>query len=191
MASALTSDVPRRADARRNRERLLTAAAAAFAAGGDPSLEKVARDAGVGIGTLYRHFPSREALVEAVYRGELAAVCAAADDLLAEHEPAAALRLWLDRYADFVATKRGMADTFRAMVGDGTLASARTRESVDGAVATLLAAGARAGSLRGDVEPDDVVTLLVGTFVAVDGLDDRARVARLLDLVCDGLRPRA
>jgi hypothetical protein len=75
----------------------------------------------------------------------------------------------------------------RAMVGDGTLASARTRESIDRAVATLLAAGARAGTLRGDVEPDDVVTLLVGVFVAVDGLDDRARVARLLDLVTAGL----
>src|SRR6201994_2154777 len=140
---------PLRADARRNRDALLRAAA--FAAGSDPTLEKIARDAGVGIGTLYRHFPTREALVEAVYRTELAAVCAAADGLLAEHPPAVALRAWMDRYADFVTTKRGMADTFRAMVADGTLASARTRESIDEAVGAMLAAGARAGDLRGDV----------------------------------------
>ena len=181
---------PLRADARRNRDALLRAATAGFAAGDDPTLEKIARDAGVGIGTLYRHFPTREALVEAVYRTELAAVCASVDDLLAAHEPAAALRAWMDRYAEFVTTKRGMADTFRAMVADGTLAQTRTREAIDGAVGTLLAAGARAGTLRGDVLADDVVTLLVGTFVATQGSDDRARLGRLLDLVAEGCAPR-
>lgn len=174
---------PLRADARRNRDALLRAAAAGFAAGDDPTLEKIARDAGVGIGTLYRNFPTREALVEAVYRTELAAVCAIVDDLLATHEPAEALRLWMDRYAEFVITKRGMADTFRAMVADGTVAAPRTRESVDAAVGALLAAGARAGTLRADVEADDVVTLLVGVFVATAGSDDRVRLGRLLDLV--------
>jgi AcrR family transcriptional regulator len=77
------------------------------------TLRKIARDAGVGIGTLYRHFPTREALVEAVYRTELGTVCAIVDDLLAVHEPAEALRVWMDRYAGFVTTKRGMADTLR------------------------------------------------------------------------------
>jgi AcrR family transcriptional regulator len=181
---------PLRADARRNRDALLRAAAAGFAAGDDPTLEKIARDAGVGIGTLYRHFPTREALVEAVYRNELTAVCAIADDLLAAHQPAEALRVWMDRYAEFVTTKRGMADTFRAMIADGTVPAARTRESIDAAVGTLLAAGARAGTLRADVDPDDVVTLLVGVFVATAGSDDRARVGRLLDLVAAGCAPR-
>ncbi len=170
-----------RADAQRNRTRLLDAAAAAFTAGGEVTLEKIARDAGVGIGTLYRHFPTREALVEAVYRTELTAVCAVVDDLLAVHEPAEALRSWMDRYAEFVTTKRGMADTFRTMVADGTVATPRA--AIDGAVATLLAAGAQAGTLRADVDPDDVVTLLVGVFVATAGSDDRARLGRLLDLV--------
>jgi AcrR family transcriptional regulator len=179
-----------RADARRNRDALLRAATAGFAAGDDPTLEKIARDAGVGIGTLYRHFPTREALVEAVYRTELAAVCAVVDDLLATHAPAEALRVWMDRYAEFVVTKRGMADTFRAMVADGTLVAGETRAAVTGAVGTLLTAGARAGTLRGDVTADDVVTLLVGVFVATAGSDDRARVGRLLDLVLGGLRPR-
>jgi AcrR family transcriptional regulator len=175
-----------RADARRNREALLHAAAAGFTAGDDPTLEKIARDAGVGIGTLYRHFPTREALVEAVYRTELAAVCAIVDDLLATYESAAALRVWMDRYAEFVTTKRGMADTFRAMVADGTVATPRA--SIGSAVGTLLAAGALAGTLRADVDPDDVVTLLVGVFVATEGSDDRARLGRLLDLVASGLR---
>ena len=184
------SSPPLRADARRNRDALLRAAAAGFTAGADPTLEKIARDAGVGIGTLYRHFPTREALVEAVYRTELDAVCAIVDDLLVDHEPAAALREWMDRYADFVTTKRGMAETFRAMVADGTVARADTRAAIDEAVGTLLAAGARAGTLRGDVAADDVVTLLVGVFVATAGSDDRARVGRLLDLVAVGCAPR-
>ena len=174
---------PLRADARRNRDALLRAAAAGFAAGHDPTLEKIARDAGVGIGTLYRHFPTRETLVEAVYRTELAAVCESVEGLLAAHEPAVALRRWMDRYAEFVTTKRGMAETFRAMLADGTVVAADTRAAIDGAVGTLLAAGARAGTLRGDVRADDVVTVLVGIFVATQGSDDRARLGRLLDLV--------
>ena len=137
--------------------------------------------------TKRRHFPTREALVEAVYRTELAAVCSSVEDLLATHEPADALRAWMDRYAEFVTTKRGMAETFRAMVADGTVARTRTREAIGGAVGTLLAAGARAGTVRDDVEPDDVVTVLVGIFVATQGSDDRARVGRLLDLVASGL----
>ena len=185
----MTEPCPRlRADARRNRDALLRAAAASFAAGDDPTLEKIARDAGVGIGTLYRHFPTREALVEAVYRSELAAVCASVDGLLATHEPAVALRRWMDRYAEFVTTKRGMAETFRAMLADGTVAT--PREAIGHAVGTLLGAGATAGSLRGDVEADDIVTVLVGIFVATGGSDDRARVGRLLDLVAAGCAPR-
>jgi AcrR family transcriptional regulator len=176
-----------RADARRNREALLRAAAAGFATGSDPTLEKIARDAGVGIGTLYRHFPTREALVEAVYRSELTAVCESVGGLLAEHEPAVAMRVWMDRYAEFVTTKRGMADTFRAMVADGTVVAMETRESITGAVAALLEAGARAGTLRADVEADDVVTVLVGIFLTTAGSDDRARLGRLLDLVASGL----
>ncbi|GAA4915166.1 TetR family transcriptional regulator [Actinomycetospora succinea] len=178
-----------RADAQRNRTRLLEVAGAAFAAGADPALEKIARDAGVGIGTLYRHFPTREALVEAVYRHELAAVGAGVDVLLAEHDDAAgALRAWTDRYADFVTTKRGMAGTLKAMIAEGALASANTRETITGAVAALLDAGVADGTLRAGADADDVVTLLVGAFLATDGTDDRARVGRLLDLVVAGLR---
>ncbi|MCD2186536.1 TetR/AcrR family transcriptional regulator [Actinomycetospora soli] len=173
-----------RADAARNRARLLEAAAAAFLAGGDPTLEWIARDAGVGIGTLYRHFPTREALVEAVYRAELERLCRDVDP---GPHAATAFRAWLDRYAEFVLTKRGMADTFRAMVADGSLAPLRTREHVGAAVDTFLTAGAADGSLRPGVAADDVVTLLVGVVVTLQDADDRARTGRLLDLVCSAL----
>ena len=117
-----------RSDARRNRERLLETAAAAFAVGDGPvSLEAVARGAGVGIGTLYRHFPTREALIEAVYRAELADVSASAAQLLNEHPPADALRRWMDRYAEFVAAKRGMAESLRAIFESGAVERNETR----------------------------------------------------------------
>lgn len=177
-----------RADARRNRDRLLQVAAAAFGTGGEPSLEAIAQEAGVGIGTLYRHFPSREALVEAVYRAELSALCDEVGDLLAMNEAPVALRRWMDRYADFVTTKRGMADTLRAVITAGGLTSAHTRRAIDGAVATMLGAGVDSRTLRPDIEPDDVVTTLIGIFLATEGVDDRARVDRLLDLLVAGLR---
>src|ERR1700733_7610400 len=104
-----------RADAERNRARLLDAAKAAFSSGQAPSLEQIARAAGVGIGTLYRHFPTREALVEALYRKELADLCASVNDLLATCPPDRALRAWMDRFADYVAAKREMADALRAV----------------------------------------------------------------------------
>src|SRR5437879_6401556 len=115
MADADTKTV--RADAHRNRQRLLEAARRAFASGSPVvTLEAIAREAGVGIGTLYRHFPTREALVEAVYRAELSRLCDSAGELLAAaHAPDAALRSWMDRFAEYVATKREMADALRAV----------------------------------------------------------------------------
>jgi AcrR family transcriptional regulator len=175
-----------RSDARRNRERLLDAAAAAFgAADGHPvSLESIARDAGVGIGTLYRHFPSREALVEAVYRAELAELSASASELLKQHPPKAALRRWMDRYASFVAAKRGMAESLRAMVDSGAVELSQTRASTIGAVDMLLRAGADDGSLRIDVRADDVVSSLLGIFLATGSPD---QTGRMLDLLVAGV----
>jgi AcrR family transcriptional regulator len=175
-----------RADARRNRERLLEAAAAAFgaAAGGAVSLESIARDAGVGIGTLYRHFPTRDVLVEAVYRAELAEVAAAAGQLLKRYPPRAALRRWMDRYASFVAAKRGMAESLRAMVESGAVEHSQTRGSIVGAVEMLLKAGADDGSLRSDVPADDVVSSLLGIFLASAS---PAQTGRLLDLLVSGV----
>ena len=175
-----------RADARRNRERLLEVAAAAFSAadGSQVSLEAIARDAGVGIGTLYRHFPSRDLLVEAVYRAELAEVAAAADQLLARYPPKAALRRWMDRYASFVAAKRGMADSLRTMVESGAVQINQMHARIVAAVDLLLQAGAADGSLRSDVAADDVVSSLIGIFITSRSPD---QTGRMLDLLVAGV----
>ncbi|WP_115944977.1 TetR/AcrR family transcriptional regulator [Amycolatopsis thermalba] len=176
-----------RADALRNRDKLVEVARAAFAAG-DASLEGIAREAGVGIGTLYRHFPTREALVEAVYAAELDDVTGSAAVLLAELPPDEAMRAWMGRYAAFVAAKRGMAETLRAGWASGRIATPVTRERITAAIATILAAGADAGSLRGDVAAEDVAALLLGVFLSTAASETPEQVDRLLGLVVDALR---
>ena len=148
------------------------------------TLEAIARDAGVGIGTLYRHFPNREALVEAIYRTELAEVAAAAERLLKRHPPKTALRRWMDRYASFVAAKRGMAESLHAMFDSGAMQPSQTRDSIAGAVDLLLRAGADDGSLRSDVQADDVVSSLIGIFL-VSGSPEQT--GRMLDLLVAGI----
>lgn len=180
-----------RADALRNRDKLLRAAAAAFAANRDTvSLEGIARVAGVGIGTLYRHFPTREALVEAVYAAELDEVTGYVDTALQELPPDEALRAWMGRYADFVATKRGMAETLRVGWASGRISTPVTRERITAAIATVLASGAEAGTLRGDVDPLDIAMMLMGTLLATATDNATGQTERLLDLVMDALRPR-
>lgn len=175
-----------RADAQRNRDKLVQAARAAFTAADDTvPLEGIARDAGVGIGTLYRHFPTREALVEAVYAAELDDVTGCVPALLRELPPDAALRAWMRRYAAFFQTKRGMAGTLRS----GRIATPATRARITTAIATILASGAEAGSLRADVEPQDVTTMLLGIFLSATALETPEQTGRLLDLVIDALRP--
>jgi AcrR family transcriptional regulator len=178
-----------RADAERNRNRLLDVARAAFASGQNPvTLDQVARDAGVGIGTLYRHFPTREALVEALYRKELADLCASAADLLQTHAPAAALRAWMDRFADYVAAKREMADALRAVLAAGTVTVSQARAELTTAVRTILDAGAATGELRADVRPEDVVAMIVGAFTATSLAGGQEQLERMLDLLMDAIR---
>lgn len=182
---------PLRADARRNRERIVAAARAAFiASGGAVPLDDIAREAGVGIGTLYRHFPTREALVEAVYAAELDTVTDSAHRLLAELPPDEALRAWMERYARFAAAKHGTIDTLRAGWAAGRI-TAPTRERVTAEIRTILVAGAESGALRADVDPEDVTTLLLGTFQATATGDPGRRVEPLLALIVDALRPRS
>lgn len=189
--TATTRSRAPRADAARNRALLVDAARAAFASGGEQvSLEAIARQAGVGIGTLYRNFPTREDLIAAVYASELDAVIAAADGLHDARPADVALRTWLDRYAAFVMTKRGMAESLRAGALADAANTAHTRERVNGAVEAFLRAGAQTGVLRGDLAADDVTTALVGLFLATRDVADPAQIARLLDLLVDGLRAR-
>ncbi|SEP72504.1 TetR/AcrR family transcriptional regulator [Microlunatus flavus] len=170
----------------------MEAARAAFVdVGEDASLEGIARTAGVGIGTLYRNFPRREDLIAAVYAGELEGVAQAADALLAGDATAAeAFRGWTDRYADFVATKRGMAETLRPGVLAGAAAEGGTRGRVRSVVRRFLDAGQADGSLRPDLDADDVTTALVGVFLATRDATDPDQLRRLLDLVVTGLRAR-
>ncbi|MGC4755469.1 TetR/AcrR family transcriptional regulator [Micromonospora trifolii] len=182
---------PVRADARRNRERVLAAAARAFA-GEDPSatIEAIAREAGVGVGTIYRHFPTREALIEAAYRSELAAVCDAVPLLLAESSPTVALREWMDRFVTYMTTKLGMGDALRAVIASGNDPYAKSREMLDNALEQLLAAGSANGSLRADIPADDVLINLSGIAIAAGQESQREQAGRLLDLLMDALRYR-
>lgn len=180
-----------RADAQRNRDRILAVTREALTHGNASlSLEAIARDAGVGIGTLYRHFPTREALIEAIYAVELDALTASAGELLDRLPPDEALRAWMLRYADFAATKRGILETLQ---GEIVAADKSTAPGVriGAAIAPILEAGARAGSLRADAHPEDVTVLLLAAFVTTVTRGDSAQTQRVLGLVMDALRPPA
>jgi AcrR family transcriptional regulator len=177
-----------RADAQRNRERLLEVAVRVLTqAGPDVTLEAIAKEAGVGIGTLYRHFPTREALVDAAYRNELARLCDSVGDLLQEMSPDAALRAWMDRFVDYMTTKRGMGDALRALIASGGDPFSQSRVQLTAAVTTLLRAGSVAGLLRADVQPDDVLLSLSGVSLATADPAQREQAGRMLDLLMDGL----
>ncbi|WP_225858628.1 TetR/AcrR family transcriptional regulator [Streptomyces albicerus] len=182
-----------RADARRNRQRLLDVAVRAFSERGtDASLEAIAKEAGVGIGTLYRHFPTREALLEAAYRNEVARVCDSAEELLAQYPPDQAMRVWMDRFIDYLATKQGMADALKAVIASGDSDPfAESLDRISTAISTLLKAGAEAGVLRSDVDPLDVGFSLGGILLITTDKGLRDRAGRMLDLLLDGLRYRA
>jgi AcrR family transcriptional regulator len=180
-----------RADAIRNRERVLEAAKAVFSQGGaEASLETVARRAGVGIGTLYRHFPTREALYEAVYRHEVEQLVELARHLEAETAPVEALRHWLRAGVEFMATKKGMAAAL-AMAAQGSPdLVAYSLDRLTRAVGELLRRAAAAGEIRVDIGPEDLLRTLVGMCYAHDRPGWQAKVLRLVDVFIDGLRQR-
>jgi AcrR family transcriptional regulator len=188
----MTAIRPLRADARRNRDRLLEVAVRAFSQDGpDVTLDAIAKEAGVGIGTLYRHFPTREALVDAAYHSELTRLCDSAGDLLRDTPPDQALRAWMDRFTEYMATKRGMGDALRALIASGGDPFSESRDKLTTAIAQLLRAGAEAGALRQDVSPDDILLSLSGISLATADPGRHDQAGRLLDLLMDGLRPRA
>ena len=178
-----------RPDARRNREKLLAAAVEAFATGGvNTSLEEIARRAGVGIGTLYRHFPSRDALVAAVYRQEVARLANAAPELMSEHPPDVALRRWMDRFVAYAATKRGLGEALRAAMESDSELHGEGFAALTGALDALVGAAVAAGTIRADARGDDVLRALGALWMIRDGDDREAQTARTLDLIVDGLR---
>ena len=186
---AATADKVRRADAQRNRDAVLAAAFAAFAEHGtEASLEDVARRAGVGIGTLYRHFPSRDALVEAAYRRGVEMLCDDAVRLLSAETPGRALELWMSTFVGYVATKRGLASTLKQAYDKNAdlfaYVHARLRESMD----TLVNAAADSGDIRSDVSPADLLRALGGVCMVSDQADWQDQARRLVALLMDGLR---
>ena len=178
-----------RADAVRNRERVLEAAKAVFSAGGpDASLEAVARRAGVGIGTLYRHFPTREELFEAVYRREVEQLGELAEQLKSEPEPVEALRRWLRSNVAFVATKKGMLAALQLAAYGSSDLQAYSFDRLTKAVGALLARAAAAGEIRADISAEDVLRALIGMCYLQDRPGWQNSVLRLMDVFVDGLR---
>jgi AcrR family transcriptional regulator len=181
-----------RADAIRNHEYVLEAAKAVFSAGGpDASLEAVARRAGVGIGTLYRHFPTREALFEAVYRREVEQLVDLAEQLKADAAPADALRRWLRSTVAFVATKKGMVAALALAADSSSELYAYSFERLTKAVGALLDRAVAAGEIRADISPEDLIRAVVGMCYLHDQPGWQASVLRLVEVFVDGLRCRA
>src|SRR5271169_2272721 len=175
--SAKTARRPR-ADAVRNRERVLEAAKAVFSAGGpDASLEGVARHAGVGIGTLYRHFPTREALFEAVYRREVDQLGELAERLANEAAPVEALRRWLHANVRLIATKKGMVAALALAAHRPSELHAYSSDRLTKAVGSLLDRAAKAGDIRGDITAEDLLRALVGMSYNVYDTPDWRKTA--------------
>ncbi|WP_018316939.1 MULTISPECIES: TetR/AcrR family transcriptional regulator [unclassified Bradyrhizobium] len=178
-----------RADAVRNRERVLEAAKAVFNAGGpEASLEAVAKRAGVGIGTLYRHFPTREDLFEAVYRREVGQLSELAEHLRTAKDPVEALRRWLRSAVEFVATKKGMSAALALAYQSSSELAVFSMERLTKAIGSLLARAVAAGQMRADISPEDLLRAFFGMCYMHDQPGWQASVLRLLDVFVDGLR---
>jgi AcrR family transcriptional regulator len=180
-----------RVDALRNRERVLEAAKVVFSTGGpEASLEAVARAAGVGIGTLYRHFPTREALFEAVYRREVQQLADLAEQLKQEAQPIEALRQWMRSNVRFVATKKGMSAALALAAYKNSELFSYSFDQLTQAVGALLDRAIAAGEIRNDITPEDLLRALIGMCYMHDQPGWQTSVLRLVDVFTDGLRIR-
>ena len=178
-----------RADAQKNRDKLIKAAGLAFFQHGiDTSLEEIAERAGVGIGTLYRHFPTREHLVEVVYRREVEDLCQAAETLAKKYPPDVALAEWMLRFVDYIAAKRGMADSLKLLVASNSEFFAESSGRIPAALQKLVDAAIATGTIRADIESSDVLHALSGIYSAPKTPQWRERSKRMVALLMDGLR---
>jgi len=188
MTTAPSGRAPR-ADAQRNRERLLEAAKQAFAAAGpDVGLDEIARRAGVGIGTLYRHFPNRDAIVEAVYRREVQQLADAATRLLGSLPPDAALHQWMVLFIDYIATKKIIASALGSITGGASELYASSSVRIKDAMALLVTSAAASGDIPADTDPADLQRALVGFAYGNAGPGWEASARRLIDILMGGLR---
>jgi AcrR family transcriptional regulator len=177
----------RRSDARRNRDAILAAALAALTESPDASLNAIAKRAGVANATLYRHFPTREELVLATYQQEVGKLVDAAEVLLREQAPIDALHSWVERLADYAVTKHGLADALRKATSPGNdLSSTDTYDAIVGALNRLLQANIAAGTLRPDLDAEDVILALAGLWQLDPARDWKGQAHRIYDIVLSG-----
>ena len=178
-----------RADAQRNRDGLIEAAKTAFAeVGPEASLDEIARRARVGIGTLYRHFPTRDAIVEAVYRREVQQLADAAPRLVEALPPAEALRAWMRLFIDYIAAKKVIAPALKSSVGGGSAVYADSSVRINQAIALLVERAQASGHIRPSADPADLLRALIGFAYVNSAPDWEASAGRLIDLLIDGLK---
>jgi AcrR family transcriptional regulator len=179
-----------RTDALRNRERILEAAKAAFTRhGADASLDDIAKQAGVGAGTLYRHFPTRDALIEAVYRSEVEKLAGAAHEFAAKMVPIDALRAWLLLFVDYIAAKHIIAPALNSVAGGPTRLYEGSRSLVQGAIEELVKRAKRSGDLRRNVDASDLLRAVIGVSYVSGGGDWQQSAKRLVEILIAGSRP--
>jgi AcrR family transcriptional regulator len=179
-----------RADAQRNRERILEFAKVAFTrAGGDASLDDIAKQAGIGPGTLYRHFPTRDALIEAVYRTEVEKLAAAARELAGKLPPVEALRAWMLLFVDYIAAKHIIAPALNTLVGGASKMYDASRPLISGAIEGLVKRAIQSGDVRADLEPFDLLRALIGVSNVASAPDWQQSARRLVDILIAGSRP--
>jgi AcrR family transcriptional regulator len=179
-----------RSDAQRNRERILEVAKQAFArSGADASLDDIAKQAEVGPGTLYRHFPTRDALIEAVYRTEVDKLAAAQRELSAKLPPVEALRAWMLLFVDYIAAKHIIAPALNTLVEGPSKLFEGSRAQIQGAIDALVKRAIKSGDIRRDLEPFDLLRALIGVSNVASGPDWRKSARRLVDILVTGSRP--
>jgi AcrR family transcriptional regulator len=179
-----------RTDAQRNRELILEVAKEAFTRhGADTSLDDVAKEAGVGPGTLYRHFPTRDALIEGVYRTEVEKLAAAARRFGESMSPVEALRAWMLLFVDYVAAKHLIAPALNTLVGGASKLYEGSRSQIRGAIEALVKHAVKSGDIRRDLDPFDLLRALIGVSNVASGPDWQQSARRLVDILITGSRP--
>ena len=179
-----------RTDARRNRERILEVAKQAFTrSGANASLDDIAKDAGVGAGTLYRHFPTRDALIEAVYRSEVEKLAAAANGFAAAMAPVEALRAWLLLFVDYIAAKHIIAPALNSVAGGPSRLYQGSRSLIQRAIEELVKRAKKSGDVRKDIDPSDLLRAVIGVSYVGSGGDWQQSARRLVDILIAGSRP--
>jgi AcrR family transcriptional regulator len=193
MPAKRSKPVPRkpRTDAQRNRERILEVAKEAFTrSGANTSLDEIAKEAGVGAGTLYRHFPTRDALIEAVYRTEVGKLAAAERTFAEAMPPIEALRAWMLLFVDYIATKEIIAPVLNTFVGGPSKLYEGSREQIQGAIEGLVKRAIKSGDIRKDLDPLDLLRALIGVSNVASSPDWQQSAKRLVEILITGSRPQ-